>query len=643
MEYLALISLNNQNLLEKKKLFWGKQYLENFFKYLPQEKITKGNLRFGYIYFSNSTNQINNKDISTKSIFINIKNISITETFISLEFDVIREEEIPSDLIKRIARNYLKRENKITQNELTPFLVIANKKIFDDMMESDKLKNLIELNFEKRNWKEIANIIEQIEDLENSTLWYDLKILGKIGFAFAKLSECTLNLKKTLKTKEAINQYLIEKKKNRLLAEKIFNRCIEIDKTNPSNFSALAYLYYQSAQELTLPGGRRDENLFNVVDKALLNINAALELDYKRLNDHYRKAYLFSNTLLKKVKYTANKENVPDKFRDTKLLLNEGIQSYERILSIFESETEENIKKRFLNIYLKSLYNLADLYENSINVKPEKLYHLVNIIFPNISIENINNWSHYKNKYLKKSLEYSEKCIRFVNNKFIPSEEESDIINLLTIEDSLKVIPLIPTKLKAYQLAKIYFKLYLINDEKSYLEQAKKILFKAIQFKNSSNIDYSYIYNLLALVLTLLNQPSLALDVILNLEKKVKLPPYIQITKAISLITLGEFDRAERILQDIAPINSKNFDHQKNKSIFYEEALFWLFIIKKQTNSPLADTLYKMKILKNNLIYADCSNTEINLKTNNPEICKYLIVNHSNIYHEITLQILKKN
>lgn len=643
MEYLALISLNNHNLIEKKKLYWGEQYLENLTKYLPQEKITKENLRFGYIYFSNSTNQINHKDISMKSIFINIKTILINETFISIEFDVIREEEIPSDLIKRIARNYLKRENKITQNELTPFLVLANKKIFDDMMETDKLKNLIELNFEKSNWKGIANIIEQIEDLENSTLWYDLKILGKIGFAFSKLSECTINLKKILKTTEAINQYLIEKKKYRLYSEKIFNRCIEIDKTNPSNFSALAYLYYQSAQELTLPGGRRDENFFHVVDKALLNINAALELDYKRLNDHYRKAYLISNTLLQKVKYTSNKENLPDKYKDTKLLLNEGIQSYERIISIFESETDENNKKRFLNIYLKTLYNLADLYENSINTKSEKLHQLVKNIFPNLSIESINNWSLYKNKYLKKSLEYSEKCIRFVNNKFIPSEEESDIINLLTIEDSLKVIPLIPTKLKAYQLAKIYFKLYLVNGEKSYLEQAKKILFKALQFKNSSNIDYSYIYNLLALVLTLLNQPSLALDILINLEKKVKLPPYIQITKAISLITLGEFDSAERIFQDFAPTNTKNFDHQKNKSIFYDEALFWLFIIKKQTNSPLADILHKMKMFKNKLNNKDYSNIEINLKTNTTEIHKYLIVNYSNIYQEITLQILKNN
>lgn len=641
MQYLAIISTSNPQLIQKKKFFWGSNYIQSINKFLPQEPISLQNLKKGYIYCLNSASIEKNNQNPFKPLSIDIKKITISNKFISLEFDFIKEVDIPSELIKKIGRSYLKKYNNISPSEATPFFFIVKKDEFEEMLESEKLKSLIEINFEKKNWAEISRLLEPHNDIENNSIWFDINGLTKAGFAFSRLAECSINLRKKFKSSKQINEFLSQIKKYRLMAEKILKRCIELDPSNPSHYSSLAYFYYQSATELTIPGGRRDGNFYELIENALFNLDAALNMDFRRLNDHYRRGYIFSNLLFKRLKFTKNKNSIPSKFTDNKILLSEGTQAFERVISIYETQIDEELKKRFYNIYLKSIYNLAEIYESNIIVKNEKLYQFIKKIFPDITLDNLENWKNFKSKNLLKALEYSEKIIRNINKKFISPEEENEITKLLSIEDSLNVEPVILTPLKGYQISKIYFKLFLVENNETYLNKAKQILLKTIQLRRTTKNDYFYIYNLLAQVYILDNKPSLALELLNNLKKNYRLPEYIKLTEAIAFIISGEFSNAEKNLLSICSIDLQERNpHLKNNEIYYPEVLFWIFIIKEKTNNPNFQIYKKMRILKNLESFEKFEEKNFNDNIIHKEVKTYLINEPENIYQELALKLI---
>ncbi|MCM8809977.1 MAG: hypothetical protein NC934_07445, partial [Candidatus Omnitrophica bacterium] len=78
MQYLAIISTSNPQLIQKKKFFWGSNYIQSINKFLPQEPISLQNLKKGYIYCLNSASIEKNNQNPFKPLSIDIKKITIS-------------------------------------------------------------------------------------------------------------------------------------------------------------------------------------------------------------------------------------------------------------------------------------------------------------------------------------------------------------------------------------------------------------------------------------------------------------------------------------------------------------------------------------------------------------------------------------
>lgn len=632
MEYIAIIQTTKVEYINKGKLYWRENTFSYLKKFLPQESLTSHNLKSGYIYLNNSKATSNN---STLNYSINITNIKISSDYIMVEYKLKEPVDLQSDLIKSATRKYLKQCFQIEQNELTPFLVIIPVNEFERILKTDKDKLIIENLFSNNKWQEIYDYIASLGEIEDSSFWNDPLTLSKIGFALSKISECSINLKKTFKQEIEIKEFLREKRHFRNLTEKVLLRCAELDNLNPTYYSSIGYFYFQCATELTLPGGRRDDNFYQIIDKALNNISKALELNHNRCNDHYRKAYIFSKLLLDRAKFAINKNNIPKNFADTKLLIEEAIQSFQRAVDVFENNSnDQNFKNFHLKTYLKSLYNLADIYESNIITKSEKLASLIIKLFPQLEIEDLYSWKNYKISKLQSALEYSEKCLRWINKKYISPEEEPSFVNLISIEDSLRENPYIETTFKAYQISKILFKMYLLQKDKNYLDEAKRILSKTITLKTKSKLDVLFVYNLLANVYIFDDKPELAIQILNTRSKNKSLPDYANITLAIAYIFQNQFGNSLNILNQLL---------RKNNKLLQKEIEFWIFIINQLKRLSNPENCYEPGLIENQKI----NNYEIIQEEQPKEIDiseKTISEDHTNnIYDKLCLRILNLN
>ncbi len=591
MEHLILISTSDSRFIENKKITYGQKYLPYFQKFFPDnynpETITEG-----IIYFINGlkNNKANLSD--HKPIKINIKKFKLTSNYIFIEFEPSNTVELDSILVKELLRHYLKIKKNINQNEITPYFAIVEKKTFFDLLENEKINLQVNLYEKISQWEKLVNLFEPLDKIEETDFWFKPAILNKIAFALTKLSECSLNIKKQIPDQQKRIQFLQQKKYYRSNCNKIFNRLIELDNLNPSHYSNKAYFHYQNLNELIYPGGRRDGNFFEEVQKALDNFENALDLDFSRINDHYRKGYILAIILPEKITFASDQTNIPDRFKNKKLLIEEGILSFERVLKIYdEQNSPEEFKKRYFNTYLKTLYNLSYVYQSCVLNKNEKLIKLTIKIFPELANELDKDLKpfEYKINLLKKSLEYFEKFVRWVNKKFITLEEEQNLLEIIKYEDSLKTKQtLIQPRLKAYQLGKIYFDLYLSTNDQAHLQQAKKSLILTTQLKkkNPEERDF-YIQNLLGQIYIFDNREDLSLKLLEDLSRKNKLDDYIKITLMISYILRKETDKAKKILNELS---------QKANTLFAKELMFWNFIINELEAKRDEELLKKMGI-----------------------------------------------
>lgn len=635
MEYLVLIQVIDQSFIKKTKLYLGKSFVENIKNFLPPIPLDTNNVKSGYIYLINSKKESN----ESFTIKISIQKVKVTENYIFLEFMCGEKVELEPELLRVIIRKYLKSKFQISQNQLTPYMNFIPVSEFEEMLNSEKEKLMIENYFRKKQWKEIYDIIKSLDKIEETCLWSDPLSLNKIAFSMSKLSECSINLKKSFKSNEDVKKFLSEKREYRNLTEKFYKRWIEIDNFNPQALSSLAYFYYQSALELTYPGGRRDDNLFEVINKSLLNFKTALELDFNRLNDHYRIGNIFYKLLYPNVKYFKSKDKIPENYSNPNIILQEAINAYEKVIDIYESDKlNHNLKKVYLKTYIKTLYNIASLLEEKINTKSEKLICIIKKIFPIVNDEDSLKWKNYKTKYLLKSLEYSEKCIRWVNKKFVDKDEETSILNVIDYEDSLINEPPIDTNFKVYQLAKIYLKLFLINNNKDYLLQSKALLQKAIQLKNRKGINILFVYNLLAMAYIFEEKYELAIKILSDKVKKEKAPDYIKITFIIALIMNSIKVDKHNENQEEANKLIDELSMKKNKLLLLE-VLFWKFILDELTGKKDEKVLQQLGLVKLNQNNSEFMNNKNNRPENGHKI--ELIENPTNIYQKICLQILK--
>lgn len=632
MEYIAIIQTSKVEYINKGKLYWRENTFSQIKKFLPPESLNPDNLKSGYIYLNNSRPSPINSQVNYS---INITMLKTGSNYIMIEYELKEPVDLQSELIKSATRKYLRQCFQIAQNDLTPFLVIIPLKEFERILNTDKDKLIIENLFNNNRWQEIYDYIASSGEIENSPFWNDPLTLGKIGFALSKISECSINLKKAFKQENEIKEFLRKKRHYRKLTEKVLLRCIELDNLNPTYYSSIAYFYFQCATELTLPGGRRDDNFYQVIDKALINISKALELDHNRCSDHYRRAYIFSRLLLNRARFATSKIDNPKNFADTKLLIQEAIQSFQRAINVFENNSnDQTFKNLHLKIYLKSLYNLADIYESNINTKNEKIASLITKLFPQLEIEDIYTWKDYKIKKLQSALEYSEKCLRWINKKYIPPEEEQSIVNLISIEDSLRENPFIETTFKAYQISKILFKMYLLQKDKNYLDDVKRILSKTITLKTSSKLDILFVYNLLATVYILDDKPELAIQILNAKSKNKSLPDYASLTLAIAYIFNKQIENSLNILNQLL---------KRNNKLLLTEIQFWIFVINEIRKLPDLENYLHLGLIKDQKI----TNYETKPDEQKGEIDNFeKIISEEeieNIYQNLCLRIVKLN
>ncbi|MGB9665595.1 MAG: tetratricopeptide repeat protein [Ignavibacteria bacterium] len=628
MELLTIICLTNKSFLSNKNITYGKDYLLYFKKFFP-DNLNPEQIKEGLIYFYSSSKNSNSENLDTNSISIKIKKFKITADYIFLEFDIKETTEYPSTLIKEILRSYLKKNKNISQNEITPFLSIVEKDEFFDFLQREKISSHITVYEKKRDWEKIIQFFEPLDQIEETEFWNNALLLSKLAFALSQSSECSINLKKQFPSIQQRDQFLKQKKYFRTNCEKIFNRLIELDNLNPSYYSSKAYFHYQNLNELIFPGGRRDGNFFEETQKALDNIENALERDFSRINDHYRKGYILTKILPDKITFAPNPENIPDKFKNKKLLIEEGILSFERVLKIYDDQNaSEEFKKRHFNTFIKTLYNLASVYKSNVLTKNEKIIKIVSKIFPDSKLELSEEilWFDLKMKNLKKALEYFEKFARWVNKKFIDENEEPDILKVIEMEESLLGNKLYQPRMKAYQLGSIYFEMFLICSENEYFQKAKKSLMLALQLKknNSAQKDF-YIHNLLATIYILEDKAELAIRLLEDIQKKNRLDDYIKITLLISYTIKGEFLQSERILKELLG---------KQASKYRNELLFWNFIINEKQSKRQHNLITEMgiSIYKRNIDSNSNNNDDID------EI--YSVNGKENIYSRIALKIL---
>lgn len=572
MKYIALIATTNKSYIQKGNLYWGENYIPGLKKFIKfPEKNPE--IQTGIIYFL-KTNDKSQTDFDDKTIEITVNHIEINEKFISIRFNPLKTLEHSSELIRTILRKYLKMVFQIDSNEPLPYLAIIPEDEFQNFLQSELLNTNIDINIKKNNWKEVVRLFEPLKKLDQTQYWNNLKILNQLGFALTKLSECNINIKKDFKDKAELKKFLKEKSYYRKFAEKILLRCIELDVNNPSSYSSLAYFYYKNASELNQPLNRKDGNVFIEAKKFLNHIENAFELDYTRIKDHYRKGYLLTSIILPRIKYSKNKENLPENFQNPRSISEEGLNSYKRVVSIFESENlSDELKKRYFPDYLKTLYDLSDIYLENTSTKTEKIYRIYNLIYPDYAVDPDKiNWE-FKLKKLEKARHFMEKLIRWVKNKYINPDEEPDILKIIDYEDSLREEPKINTQLKAYKLGKIHYNTFLINNSKENLLMAKKVTLKSLQLKHKSSGKIDYIYNQLAQILLMEGKFEEAKKTILGISKTGKLNDYILIALLHIYLCMKNFQEAKRLLIKLKA---------KENSLFLNELEIWEKIIEKE-------------------------------------------------------------
>ena len=576
MEYIAIISITNQEFLKTGKLIWGQKYIEYIKNFISADFLDNGFVKRGLVYFINSKN-INGEVKSLENVLLlNVNNIEIKEKYIAIEFTIGEKTEYRSDILRSILRSYFSKKFNLAQTQQIPFISFIPYNDFEYLFTYERITAGLNLFTKQKNWAGIVNLFNPIENIEESEFWNDTKILSKLAFALSKLSEIDKNVVKKLTDKNSLDNYLNEKKRFREFCLKLYKRCIELDKS-PTHYSSLAYFHYKNALEFISIARIKNEDFLEEIHNSLVNLEDALQIDYTRINDHYRKGYILTFLLPEVIKSSNVNSELTQKYSNIKELKKEGITSFERAIKIFKSNAiNEQAKKRYLKLYLKTLYSLSSYYESLVITKLEKYCLILRLIYPEKAISPFHSDGYNKEKNILKSKEYLEKLIRWVNSKYISEEEEKEIVSLIDYEDSLRKEPVISTQLKAYKMGKLHFQLYLLTNDIEHLKLAKRYTMKELNVKYKPKGIQVYVYYLLAIILMLQGKFKETSRLIYDLSKKVILNDYMKVVEILNLICLGEYEKATRKIK---------FMESKSKKIYNKELRFLKFIIAHKTKN----------------------------------------------------------
>lgn len=542
--------------------YWGSKYYHSIKPFLPRDLKSLSSVKNAFLYFAKAEQKFNN------ALLLKITSVHADNYSLKINYEIEKTLEFKSFQIKDALKKYLNLKSIL---EL-PFCSIVNQVDFIDKLNDSKLSATISQLQAQNNWQEIYNLFLQFQPIENHSIWNDAELLNKFSFATAKLSECTENLKKKFSDKSERKNFIKEKKIFRELTIKLRKRTIEIEPTNPTFYSNLAYTYYQSINELTTPNSRRDGNILDDANNAIKYLDLALKYNPNRLTDLYRKAIILSDIHGTYTFYNNfSEEQIQEKFITFTNSISQSISIFQKIETIYESITNEEQKNINKKIYIKTLYNLAQkfltLAKTNINIYSLIFINKEKLLDPQKEKETI-TLLHLANKYI-------DKCIKQdYNKKKIETEiEELTNCNNFTI-----------AVYKSYLKGLINLHLFAITNKSEFENQAKKYLYLAneINFpkemQNQNKIFILEKLSLLSLIKNNYEQPIKLLEPIY--KRKYNFPAYAAFTLAITYLQKKETEKATEIINKYIEepnqlfknkfIKLKDYINVGNKQIIYE-------------------------------------------------------------------------
>lgn len=539
---ILIISTSNNNIQHIGEFFWGSKFFPSIKPYLPESIIDVIAITEGIIYF----NKAENKNLPVLSF--KVISSALTNNYFKVKYNIDKNLEFKSYQIRNALKKYL---NKDSVLEL-PFCCAVDETSFYNLLENSSLKSQIDFLQEKNNWTEIYRLLENHQPLEQNQIWNDAEILNKFSFAVAKLSECSENLKKKFSNKEELKKYVEEKRNYRKLCIKLRERCIELQPNNASFYANLAYVYYQSVNELSTPGGRRDGNVKSEAQKAIELLNKSLEIQPERITELYRRAYLKFEVLSNLTLYNQQDDKpLEEKIKSVIELRNLAESDFKSIIDIFENSISEDDKKlNTKKYYIKSLYQLALINLQKGKIKFDLAFFINNSdsIFNKLDTEQINSKIHY----LEIADDYISKCIIEDNYK----TQLEEIIEAGTTNNFAIGV------YKLYLKGLIQFYLYLLTNKTKHNLLAKEFLYKANETnfpKEMQKQNKLFILEKIASLKIVEKSPKDAISLLEPHYKRNKFfPDYAAYTLLVAYIQNSNFKAAEELLNEYTKDEKSN-------------------------------------------------------------------------------------
>ena len=544
---IYIIATSFSELKQHGYFFWGEKYYSQIKNYLPKNITTTLGISTAVVYFCKNEQKFKN------SLLINITGVQLTSNFLKLNYSIAEEMKYKSYQIRTALRNYL---NKKTILEL-PFCAVVDESDFFNFINDSSIEDKLSIFEQNNDWNSIIKILDKFQPLEKNQIWNNSNLLNRFSFATAKLSECDNNIKTKFPDKDKRKEYLEERKKFRELTIKLRKRCIELDNNNPSFYSNLAYTYYQSATELSTPGGRKDGNLKNEASLALYYFDKALELDHNRITDLYRKANLLSDILTNKILFNPDTDiKIQEKYNQAYNLQQLSIQTFETLTEKYEDISDEKQKKRFFKYYIKALYKLSllNFQLGKTNINTLNILYNQNPLF-NCSDED----SEIKLTYINNAINYLEKCIKLDSRK-----NEQDLLEAATSNNFIIGV------YKSYLMGKIYLYKFLLTKDLKDEKTAKEFMLKAHETEFPSKLKKQnklFILEKLAILYLLEEQPQTAIHLLENAYKRSSIfPEYAALTLAISYLLNNQKNESLEIIEQYMR-DEKSFFHERFKKL----------------------------------------------------------------------------
>lgn len=345
----------------------------------------------------------------------------------------------------------------------------------------------------KYKWEEICELYEPLEDVHKKLeIWNNPDELYEVGFACSKLGELQNGLEKDPNHLKKIKRY-------RDLSLEFYKRCYELEPKDYKYASSVAYRYYQNVNELSKLRGRRDGVVREEIENANKWFDISLNLYPGNIKDNYRKGKMIKDKQLKIARYS-EKNSHRENSKEIYNLISQAIEYLNKAIQSYEALTDEDKKKRYRNVYIKSLYNLGKLYIDEVNINWNEF------LCSKIGNESFSPMF-YKLDYIVKGKELLEKCYKEVTGYGI--DDELDLKSLTNISKKAATPPIDIL----YSIGLLYYKMYYIkfvknnmDDNETYKYYAYKFMNGAIdlrnefrkqsiRFKNTDYINY-YLANL---------------------------------------------------------------------------------------------------------------------------------------------------